>query len=91
MIEIGYYMTIITLHKQGKSQREIAKLVGHDRKTVGRIIKQYKKDGTTEFIRNNKAPILEGHKDLVIELMEKEFRNKLSKRCSVCREHKGEK
>jgi transposase len=72
MIEIGYYMTIITLHKQGKSQREIAKLVGHDRKTVGRIIKQYKKDGTTEFIRNNKAPILEGHKDLVIELMEKE-------------------
>ena len=28
MIEIGYYMTIITLHKQGKSQREIAKLVG---------------------------------------------------------------
>ena len=65
-------MTIITLHKQGKSQREIAKLVGHDRKTVGRIIKQYKKNGTTEFIRNSKAPILEEHKDLVIELIEKE-------------------
>ena len=38
MIEIGYYMTIITLYKQGESQRKIAKLVGHDRKTVRKII-----------------------------------------------------
>jgi len=41
MIEIGYYMTIITLYKQGESQRKIAKLVGHDRT----IIKRYKEEG----------------------------------------------
>ena len=34
-------MTIITLYKQGESQRKIARLVGHDRKTVRRIIKLY--------------------------------------------------
>lgn len=66
-------MTIITLHEQGKSQREIAKLIGHDRKTVRRIIKQYKKDGTTESIRNSKVSILEGYNGLIIELMEKEM------------------
>ncbi|WHA04436.1 helix-turn-helix domain-containing protein [Candidatus Bandiella numerosa] len=48
MIEIGYYMTIITLYKQGESQRKIAKLVGHDRKTVRKIIKRYKEEGITE-------------------------------------------
>lgn len=48
MIEIGYFMTIITLYKQGESQRKIAKLVGHDRKTVRRIIKLYKEKGVIE-------------------------------------------
>ena len=32
------YTTILTLYKQGKSQREIAKLTGRDRKTIRRIV-----------------------------------------------------
>ena len=55
MIEIGYYMTIITLYKQGESQRKIAKLVGHDRKTVRKIIKRYKEEGITESAKNSKV------------------------------------
>ena len=34
MIKLEYYMSIITLYKQGISQRQISKIVGHDRKTV---------------------------------------------------------
>ena len=41
MIGLAMYTTIITLHKQGTSQRQIAKLSGVDRKTVRRIIKKY--------------------------------------------------
>lgn len=35
------YTTTITLHKQGNSQRNIAKLTKLDRKTVKRIINHY--------------------------------------------------
>ena len=58
MIEIGYFMTIITLYKQGESQRKIARLVGHDRKTVRRIIKLYKEKGVIEPIRKQKESVL---------------------------------
>jgi phage regulator Rha-like protein len=65
MIEIGHYMTIITLYKQGASQRKIAKLVGHDRKTVRRIIKRYKEEGVTKYPKSSKVSTLEGYKDLI--------------------------
>ena len=54
-------MTIITLYKQGTSQRKIAKLVGHDRKTVRRIIKRYKEEGVTEYPKSSKVSTLEGY------------------------------
>ena len=73
MIEIGYFMTIITLYKQGESQRKIARLVGHDRKTVRRIINLYKEKGVIEPIRKQKELTLDGHKKLIIELMEKDI------------------
>ena len=73
MIEIGYFMTIITLYKQGESQRKIARLVGHDRKTVRRIIKLYKEKGVIEPIRKQKESSLDGYKELIIELMEKDI------------------
>ena len=38
MIGVPMYTTILTLYKQGKSQREIAKLTGRDRKTIRRIV-----------------------------------------------------
>jgi len=73
MIKIGYYMTIITLYKQGESQRKIAKLVGHNRKTVRRIIKRYERDGITEAPRSRKESVLEGYKGQIIGLMEKDI------------------
>lgn len=39
------YTTILTLYKQGKSQREIAKLTGRDRKTIRRIVYKYNSAG----------------------------------------------
>ena len=39
------YTTILTLYKQGKSQREIAKLTGRDRKTIRRIVYKYNSTG----------------------------------------------
>ena len=102
MIEIGYFMTIITLYKQGESQRKIARLVGHDRKTVRRIIKLYKEKGVIEPIRKQKESSLDGYKELIIELMEKDisgvriadkrrFKNQLPKRGTVFRKHKRQK
>ena len=41
MIGIPMYTTILTLHKQGNSQRQIARSTGHDRKTVKRIIGRF--------------------------------------------------
>ena len=67
MIEIGYFMTIITLYKQGESQRKIAKLVGHDRKTVRRIIKLYKEKGVIEPIKKQKESTLDEYKELIIK------------------------
>lgn len=48
-------------------------MVGHDRKTVRRIIKRYKEEGVTEYPKSSKVSTLEGYKDLIIELMEKEI------------------
>lgn len=39
------HISIITLWKQNKSKREIARITGHDRKTVKRIIKHYEETG----------------------------------------------
>ena len=36
------YTTILTLYKQGKSQRSISKITKVHRKTVGKIISRYK-------------------------------------------------
>ena len=46
MIRINMYTTIITLYKQGNSQRKIAKLTRIDRKTVRKIVNRYVKSGT---------------------------------------------
>lgn len=46
MIRINMYTTIITLDKQGNSQRNIAKLTRIDRKTVRKIVNRYVESGT---------------------------------------------
>ena len=64
-------MSIITLYKQGVSQRQIAKLVGHDRKTVRRVIKRWEQDGTTFPIKNVKSCILDNHRQTIVDFIEK--------------------
>ena len=48
MIGIAMYTTIITLHKQGVSQRQISKITKKDRKTIKRIISKYKNHNIEE-------------------------------------------
>lgn len=45
MIGYAMYTTILTLWKQGKSKKEIARITGRDRKTVRKIIQQYEQQG----------------------------------------------
>ena len=66
-------MTVITLYKQGISQRKIAKLVGHDRKTIRKIIKKYEKDGIKEPIEIRRGCVLDEHKEKIVELLEKDL------------------
>jgi len=66
-------MTVITLYKQGISQRKIAKLVGHDRKTIRKIIKKYEKDGIKEPMEIRRGCVLDEHKEKIVELLEKDL------------------
>lgn len=45
MIGYAMYTTILTLWRQGKSQHEISRVTGRDRKTVRKIVQKYEKKG----------------------------------------------
>ena len=45
MLRLEDFMSIILLWKKGKAKREIARVTGHDRKTIRRVIKHYEKYG----------------------------------------------
>lgn len=45
MIGYGMHTTILTLWKQGKSKKEIARITQKDRKTVRKVIKKYEETG----------------------------------------------
>jgi transposase len=71
MIGLAMYTTIITLHKQGQSQRKITKLVQVDRKTVRKIIKKYESAGIEEpkpCIRGSQLSVWHGD---IVEFLEK--------------------
>ena len=70
MLIIGNYMTIITLWKQGHSKRTIAKLLGHDRKTVRKIIKNYEEKGIEQPVKLNKSSVVSSYKDEIIRYLE---------------------
>jgi transposase len=66
MIGIAMYTTIITLHKQGNSCRAISRLTGHNRKTIGKIVKSYREEGNelpTEYKRKSK--LHDWHQEIV--------------------------
>lgn len=58
---IGYAMhtTILTLWKQGKSKKEIARITQKDRKTVRKVIKKYEETGVETPSTFNKESTLE--------------------------------
>lgn len=63
-------MTIITLWKQGKSKREISKLLGHDRQTVRKIIKNYEEKGLEQPVKKTRTNMLEPFKEEIIKYVE---------------------
>ena len=71
MIRINMYTTIITLYKQGNSQRQISKLTNTDRKTVRKIISRYVEDGVESPTSYERASVLDFWHEQIIELLEK--------------------
>ena len=57
MLKIEQRMSIVTLWKSGKSQREIAKILKVNRRSVSKIIKQYQKDGNMDVPELKKKKI----------------------------------
>lgn len=66
MIGYAMYTTILTLWKQGKSKKEIARVTGRDRKTVRRIIQKYEEKGE-EFpcVAERGSSLQKYHKEIV--------------------------
>lgn len=71
MIRINMYTTIITLYKQGNSQRNIAKLTRIDRKTVRKIVNRYVESGTESPVPYERSSALDSWHEQIIELLEK--------------------
>mgnify|MGYP000045855666 FL=1 len=70
MLQISMYITIQTLWEQGYNKAEIAKITGHDWKTVNKIINAYQK-GKSGPCKKQHPCILDQHQALVLELLEK--------------------
>ncbi len=65
------YTTILTLHKQGKSQRSISRITNIHRKTVAKIIKRYKESNLKFPAQYNRASKLDKWHIEIIELLSK--------------------
>ena len=65
------YTTILTLYKQGKSQRSISKITKVHRKTVGKIISRYKESNIETPVPYNRASKLDEWHNKIIELISK--------------------
>jgi transposase len=73
MIGIPMYTTIITLHKQGHSCRSISRLTGHNRKTIGKIVKSYREEGKELPVeQKRKSKLHEWHPE-IIKLLEHNY------------------
>jgi len=67
------YTTILTLYKQGNSQRKIAKLTGHDRKTVRRIVSKYDSSGIESPKSCQKESKTSKWHEEILKLLEKDL------------------
>lgn len=73
MIKQAMYTTIITLYKQGNSQRQIARTTKTDRKTVKRIISRYIEQKIESPISYERTSVLTFWHNEIVELMEKDL------------------
>jgi len=69
MLEIAMYTTIKTLYEKGSNKSEIAKVTGHDRKTIRKVIKQIK-DGALYPKRKPHPCKIDPYKNQIQELLE---------------------
>ena len=66
MIRLAMYTTIITLYKQGNSRRAIARMTGHNRKTINKIVKEFIEQGKeAPSDRNNSSELITWHSEIM--------------------------
>ncbi len=70
MLGVAMYTTIKTLKELGKNKSEIARITGHDWKTVNKVIKGIEKGKEEPEIKERES-IVEPFKEKVIEMLEK--------------------
>ena len=73
MIGINMYTTILTLHKQGNSERSISKNTNIHRSTIRKIIRKYKDSNIEHPILYKKTSKLEEWNEKIIELLSKKI------------------
>ncbi|MBT5828246.1 MAG: IS21 family transposase [Alphaproteobacteria bacterium] len=65
------HTTILTLHKQGKSQRSISKITNIHRRTIFKVIKRYKEENLESPVPYNRSSKLDQWHKEIIELLSK--------------------
>lgn len=69
MIGVAMYTTIKTLWELGKNKSEIARITGHDWKTVSKVIKDIRQGKETPEIKRRDS-ILDPFKDKIVKMLE---------------------
>ena len=69
MLGVGMYTTIRTLWGLGKNKSEIARLTGHDWKTVSKVIKRIEM-GIEEPRMKERGSILDPYRERIVEMLE---------------------
>jgi Ni,Fe-hydrogenase III large subunit len=69
MLGAAMYTTIKTLRELGKNKSEIARLTGHDWKTVSKVIKGIR-DGREASEMKERQSMVEPFKEKVVKLLE---------------------
>ena len=68
------YTTILTLHKQGLSQRKIAKTTNTHRKTIKKIIARYESSKIETPIPYNRSSTNDSWHEEIVDLMSNKFK-----------------
>ena len=69
MVKLDMYTTILTLHKQGHSQRSISRITNKNRRTIQKIIRKYQLNNIESPIPYVRSSKLDMWHDRIIELL----------------------